>query len=116
MPSQDSERFRRIRDQQLVSRDPLKKQRREDREIAQKRRRMQQSFSFGGMWRDLPHRWRGAFSGGLVGLGLLLAASVLLEGDTGLCVGAAALPFASLVGFLIGRYEDSMEDIKEDLH
>jgi hypothetical protein len=116
MPSQDSERFRRIRDQQLHSRDPLKKQRSQDREIAQKRKRLQQSFSFGGMWRDLPHRWRGAFGGGLIGLGILLAAPSLIEGSWGLCLGGIAFPFAALVGFMIGRYEDSMEDIKEDLH
>ena len=116
MPSQDQERLRRLRDQQLRARDPLSKQRRMDKEIAQKRRRMRESFSFGGMWRDLPHRLRGAFVGGLIGLGVLLIAPSLIEGSWGLCLGGFALPFAALVGFLLGRYEDTMDDIKKDLH
>ncbi len=116
MPSQESERLRRLRDQQLQARDPLTKQRRLDGEISQKRRRMQQSFSFGGMWQDIPHRWKGAFVGGLIGLGILLIAPSLIEGNWGLCLGVAAFPFGALAGFLIGRYEDSMEDIKENLH
>lgn len=116
MPGQDADRFRKIRDQQLHVRDPLKKQRRQDQEISQKRKRMQQSFSFGAMWRDIPHRWRGAFTGGLIGLAILLAVPSLIEESWGLCLGMAAFPFAALVGFLIGRYEDTMEDIKKDLH
>ncbi|HET7009483.1 MAG TPA: hypothetical protein VFI11_01805 [Anaerolineales bacterium] len=116
MPSQDSERFRRIRDQQLRARDPLTKQRRMDGEIAQKRRRMQQSFSLITMWRDIPHRWRNGLVGILIGLAVLLIAPSVIEGSWGLCLGGIAVPFAGLVGFLIGRYEDAMEDIKEDLH
>jgi len=116
MPSQDQERLRRLRDQQLRARDPLTKQRRMDKEIARKQRRMREPFSFGGMWRDLPHRLRGAFVGGLIGLAVLLIAPSLIEAPWGLCLGAFALPFAALVGFLLGRYDDSMEDIKKDLH
>jgi hypothetical protein len=116
MPSQDSERLRRLRDQQLRTRDPLTKQRRLDGEISQKRRRMQQSFSFGGMWKDIPHRWKGGFVGGLIGLAILLIAPSVLEGSWGVCLGGAAVPFAAAVGFMIGRYEDTMEDIKKDLH
>jgi hypothetical protein len=116
MPSQDQERLRRLRDQQLRARDPLAKQRRLDREIAQKQRRMRESFSFGRMWGDLTHSLRGAFIGGLIGLGILLIVPSLVEGSWGICLGVSALPFAALVGFLIGRYEDSMENIKKDLH
>ncbi|OGT28667.1 MAG: hypothetical protein A2Z17_00500 [Gammaproteobacteria bacterium RBG_16_66_13] len=116
MPSQEQERLRRLRDQQLRARDPLSKQRRMDKEISQKRRRMRETFSFGGMWRDLPHRLRGAFVGGLIGLGVLLVAPSLIAAPWGLCLGGFALPFAALVGFLLGRYDDSMDDIKKDLH
>lgn len=116
MPGQESDRHRRIRDEQLRARDPLKKQRRLDREIADKRRRMSQPFSFGRMWQDLPHKWRGTFVGGLIGLGFLIGAPYFIEGMWGLCVGIGAFPFAALVGFLLGRYQDSMEDIRQNLH
>jgi len=116
VPGQDADRFRKIRDQQLHARDPLKKQRRLDREIASKRRRMQGSFSLVRMWNELPHKWRSAFVGSLIGLGILLAAPALIEGTWGVCVGGAALPFSALIGFMIGRYQDTMQDIHDDLH
>jgi hypothetical protein len=116
MSSQDPERVRRLRDQQLRARDPLSKQRRLDGEISQKRKRMQQSFSFGGMWKDIPHRWTSGFIGCLIGLAILLIAPSVLEGSWGICLGGAAVPFAAVVGFMIGRYEDTMEEIKKDLH
>lgn len=116
MPTHDADRFRRIRDQQLHTRDPLKKQRKLDREIVQKRQRMSQPFSFGQMWKDLPHKWRGAAVGGLIGLAILFIAPSVIEGSIGICLGSAAFPFAAFVGFLVGRYEDTMEDIGKDLH
>ena len=116
MPSEESERLRRLRDQQLRTRDPLNKQRRLDSEISQKRKRMQQSFSFGAMWGEIPHRWKGAITGALIGLGILVLAPSLIEGTWGLCLGGVAFPFAALVGFLIGRYEDTVDDIRENLH
>jgi hypothetical protein len=39
-----------------------------------------------------------------------------VEGTWGLLIGVVAFPFAALVGFAIGRYEDTMEEIKKDLH
>jgi hypothetical protein len=116
MPTEEQERLRRLRDRQLGTRDPLAKQRRQDREIAQKQRRMRESFSFGRMWTDLPRRYRGALAGAIVGLGFLLVAPILVEGTWGLLIGVVAFPFAALVGFAIGRYEDTMEEIKKDLH
>ncbi len=116
MPSEESERLRHLRDQQLRSRDPLITQRRLDSEISQKRKRMQGFFSFGAMWRDIPHRWKGGFTGAVIGLGMLVLAPSLIEGTWGLCLGGVAFPFAALVGFLIGRYEDTVDDIRENLH
>ena len=116
MPGQDTDRFRKIRDQQLHARDPLKKQHRLDQEISRKRRRMQGSFSLVRMWTDLPHKWRGGFIGSLIGLGVLIAAPAMLEGFWGLCIGGAALPFAALVGFLVGRYQDTLDEIRDHLH
>ncbi|MCJ7513052.1 MAG: hypothetical protein MUO23_08800 [Anaerolineales bacterium] len=116
MPDQDVDRYRRIRDQQLQARDPLKKQRLVDREVAQKRRRLTPSFSFGLMWRDLTFKIRYSILGGVIGLMLFAIASLLLPGTWGVCVGGGLFPFALLLGFLVGRYEDSVENIRRDLH
>jgi hypothetical protein len=107
------ERLRRIRDQQLRTRDPLIKQRKLDHTIATKHRKARVSFSFGRIWGEIPHRWRGLLLGGLIGVGALLAAPSLIPGTWGTCAGVALLPFAAMLGFLIGRYEDSKEDVKD---
>ncbi len=116
MPDHDADRYRRIRDQQLQARDPLKKQQQLDHEVSAKRRRMSQSFSFGLMWRDLSHKLRYGLLGGLIGLLLFVIISFLLPSTLGLCLGAVLFPFAAFLGFLVGRYEDSVEDIRRDLH
>jgi len=115
MPANPREvdRLRRIRDQQLHARDPLIKQRKLDRTIASKHRRARAGFSFVTMWREIPHQWRGAVVGGLVGLaGMLIVPEVIPE-SWGTCLGLAAFPFAALLGFMIGRYEDAKEDVTD---
>jgi len=116
MPDQDADRYRKIRDQQLQARDPLKKQRVLDHEVSQKRRRMTQSFSFGLMWRDLTYKIRYSLLGGILGLLLVVILSLLLPEPWGVCAGGILLPFAIFLGFLVGRYEDSVEDIRRHLH
>lgn len=116
MPDRETDRLRRLREQQLRDRDPLAKQRRQDREIARKQQRMKQGFSLARMWADVPRRWRGGFVGLLIGLLILLAAPSLLGDPWGTCLGAGAVPFAAVIGFLIGRYQDSMDEIRGHLH
>jgi hypothetical protein len=116
MPDQDVDRYRKIRDQQLQARDPLKKQRVLDHEVSQKRRRMTQGFSFGLMWRDLTFKIRYSLLGGIIGLLMFVVLSLLLPETWGVCLGGFLFFFAVLVGFLVGRYEDSFEDIRRDLH
>jgi uncharacterized membrane protein len=112
----DAERFRRIRDRQLAARDPLTKQRRLDHTIATKHRRHQRGFSFGEMWSDLPFKVKYALLGGVIGLAVLLGLPFLAPGFWGTCIGLAALPFAAMVGFLVGRHEDSKAEVRDLLH
>lgn len=116
MPDKDADRYRKIRDQQLQARDPLKKQRALDHEVSQKRRRMTEGFSFGLMWRDLTFKIRYSLIGGVIGLLLFVILSLLLPQTSGICLGGLVFFFAVFLGFLIGRYEDSVEDIHRHLH
>jgi hypothetical protein len=109
----DADRFRQIRDQQLKARDPLIKQRKLDHTIASKHRRARGRFSFGKMWNEIPHKWRGAVVGGLLGVAAMIVVPELIPESWGLCLGIGALPFAALLGFMIGRYEDAKEDVKD---
>jgi len=111
-PSDDSERFRHLRDQQLRARDPLKKQRKLDQTIARKHRESQHAFSLLEMWLDIPHKWRDTAYGALIGLGILLLVPFLLKGLWGTCLGAGAFPMCIVLGYLIGRYEDTKDEIR----
>jgi len=42
--------------------------------------------------------------------------SLLLPETWGICLGGLVFFFAVFLGFLIGRYEDSVEDIRRHLH
>ena len=118
MPSRNSdvERYKRLRDQQLASRDPLIKQRKLDHTIADKHRRSTRRFSFGEAWADIPHKWRDALVGALIGLTIMLLVPFLVEGIWGTCIGIGAFPLCAFVGLLVGRYEDAKEDVKDLLH
>jgi hypothetical protein len=116
MPNQDADRYRRIRDQQLQARDPQKKQRRLDYEVSAKQKRMKQSFSLSLMWRDLSHKIRYTLIGLMIGLAFMLLLPMVLPETWGLCLGLTLLGFATFIGFLVGRYEDSVEDIRRHLH
>lgn len=111
--NRDQERFRRIRDQQLASRDPLAKQRKVGRSIAEKQRRAQTRFSFGQVWREIPHKWRDMLGGAVLGVIIVIAAPMLVPGTWSLCIGLGGFVFVTLLGFLIGRYEDTKEDVED---
>lgn len=111
--NRDQDRFRRIRDQQLASRDPLIKQRKLDRSIAEKHRRAQTRFTFGQIWREIPHKWRDMLGGAVLGVIIVIAVPALVPGPWSLCIGLGAFVFVTLLGFLIGRYEDTKEDVED---
>ena len=111
--SREVDRLKRIRDKQLRARDPLTKQRKLDHTIATKQRRARTTFSFGKMWQEIPHKWRGLFIGGLIGVGGLLIVPEVIPESWGMCLGLAALPFGALLGFVIGRCEDAKQDVSD---
>jgi hypothetical protein len=111
--NRDQDRFRRIRDQQLASRDPLIKQRKLDRSIAEKHRRAQMQFNLGQIWREVPHKWRDMLGGAVLGVIIVIAFPSLVPGTWSVCIGLGAFVFVTLLGFLIGRYEDTKEDVED---
>lgn len=112
-PKDDAERFRRIRDKQIAARDPMVKVRKLDHTVSQKHRRARQSFSVLRMWRDIPKMWRGTFLGGLVGVLILAVLPLWLPETWAICGGLGALGFLVALGFSLGRYEDSQDEIKD---
>jgi hypothetical protein len=74
---QELERLKRLRDRQLVDRDPLVKQRQFQRSSAQRERMNRKPYSLGKMWKDVPHAWKGFFYGLVLGTLVLLVVPLL---------------------------------------
>jgi uncharacterized membrane protein len=112
-PKDDADRFARIRDKQIAARDPMVKVRKLDHTVSEKHRRHRTSFSLVRMWLDIPKVWRGTIIGGLLGLLVMLVVPTFVPGDWGTLGGLAALGFLLLLGFSLGRYQDSRDEIKD---
>jgi hypothetical protein len=109
----DQDRFRRIRDEQLTSRDPMKKQHKLDRTIAERHRRAREPFSLGKIWAGIPHRWRGLLYGGLGGIAVMIGLPEVWASVWADACGIVVLPFGMLLGFVIGRAVDTREELRD---
>ena len=113
MTSEEQERLRRIRDQQLEARDPLKKQRRQDQHIARKQRKYTRSFSFEAMLDELPARWVGFLIGLMVGGFAILFLPLIFDVPWIDYATIGGTFFLMLIGFSLGRAIDMQDSIKD---
>jgi hypothetical protein len=110
---QELERLRRLRDRQLSDRDPLVKQRKFQRESAQRERRHKKAYSLGQIWKDIPHAWKGFFYGLVLGTIVLLIVSMFWISPWAIPCSAASIVVFALFGVMIGRAIDTRENIKD---
>ena len=113
MPSDDADRFRRIRDKQIAARDPMIKVRKLDHSVSQKQRRMRESFSITRMWAEVPKTWRYMIVSGLLGIVVLAILPLFIPEPWGVIGGIGALCFLIILGMSLGRYEDSRDEVKD---
>ena len=109
----DLERLKRIRDRQLSARDPGKKQRKIQQTITHKHRRASQPFSMGRMIAEVPKRWTGAFIGLVFGVIAVIVLPLIMDPTQGTVLGFGLMGFIALMGFLVGRARDAMDDITD---
>ena len=115
MPSSnyDPDRFRRLKEQQIAARDPLKKQRKLDRTIAEKHRRAQTPFSIVRLWGEIPQRWRGLFFGALLGVVVVVILPMVFESKWTAPCAVTAFVFLLILGFFVGRGLDARDDLRD---
>lgn len=113
--SQEQERLRRLRERQLTDRDPLVKQRKVQRTTAVRTRKARQSFSFKESLSAIPHVWKGAFVGLLLGLAVIFVLPLLWASPFALLVGIGVTMVCMIFGVITGNALDLRDDIKKDM-
>ncbi|MBN1263846.1 MAG: hypothetical protein JXA25_00025 [Anaerolineales bacterium] len=113
MSTEEQDRLRRIKDQQLETRDPLKKQRKQDASIAVKHRKRTRSFSFTTMLDEIPACWIGLIVGLMVGGFFVLVLPLFLDYPWLDYATIGGTLFLMILGFLVGRAIDSQDTIKD---
>jgi hypothetical protein len=107
------ERLKRIRDQQLQARDPLKKQRKLQHNISRRYRSSREPFSFRKFWTDVDQKWRGLILGGFLGVVILVTLPTFIESDMAVLIGAAVFVFLMVMGFMIGQAADARDELED---
>jgi hypothetical protein len=109
----EQERWMRIRQERLAARDPLKKERKTQRRIAEMHRKSQKRLSFLLMLQDIPHRVKGAFFGVIIGgiIGALMP--IFSSKDWADFIWMATVPVVGIFGYFYGQALDARETIKD---
>jgi hypothetical protein len=97
------ERIKRIREQQIASRDPTKKEKQMQHNIAQKYRRVKsQEKPVKDSWDALSNIWKGMIFGAILGFILMMTVPFIVGGRIGGVLGLACLPIMIVLGVIIG--------------
>jgi hypothetical protein len=110
---QDQDRLRRLRDRQLATRDPQRKQQQMHGKIARKQRRSVESFSLGRMWSEIPHMWKDAFYGLSVGVLAIAVVPLVWSSPWSLSCAAGSAVMLAIIGLFIGRAQDTRDSLRD---
>ena len=112
----EQERLIRLRERQLSTRDPGIKKKKFTNMISEKERRTKNSLSIGRVWNAIPHIWRGAFYGLVLGLITMAVLPTLWISDKAWIVAIVSSTILVILGVLIGSaldYRDNLRDLSK---
>jgi hypothetical protein len=112
----EQERLIRLRERQLSTRDPSIKKKKFTNMLSEKERRTKNSLSIGRVWSAIPHIWRGAFYGLVLGLITMVVLPSLWKSDNAWIVAIVAITLLMILGVLIGSaldYRDNLRDLSK---
>jgi len=115
MPDQEQERLKRLRDRQIATRDPLVKQRKFQRDISIKEKRMRKPFSLSKAWKDIPHIIKSPFYGLLLGLVVVFLLPMVWVSPYALLAGGAITLIFIVFGLVLGNSLDLRDSIRDHL-
>lgn len=115
MSDKEQERLKRLRDKQIATRDPLVKQRKFQRDIAVKTKRMRKPFSFAKAWSDIPHIIRSPFYGLLLGVIVIFVVPKVWDSPYAFLAGAGVTLIFIIFGLILGNSLDLCDNIRNNL-
>lgn len=115
MSNQEQERLQRLRDKQIAARDPLVKQRKFQRDISIKTKRMSKPFSLSKAWSDIPHIIKTPFYGLLLGVVVLVVLPKLWNSAFAFLAGAGVTLIFIIFGLILGNTLDLRDRIRDNL-
>lgn len=112
----DVERFIRIRDEQLESRDPQKGIRKTHDGIASKHQRIkggEKKVTILDMVTDVPHKLRGTLIGAGIGLIVFIVLPLFIFEEWVNTLGLASVFILAILGFIIGQAFDTRDNLRD---
>ena len=108
----ESDRLRRIREQQLRARDPQKGQRKISNRVSSQYKTRKKYTSSTAM-SDIPHKWKGLFGGAILGVLVWVGLIVFVNADWVDTVGLVVAFLLPALGFLFGASFDWRDDLRD---
>ena len=111
--SDESERLRRLREKQLQTRDPQKKQRKISGRVSNQYK-SRAKYSTSTAMADMPHKWKGLFGGFVLGVLIWVGLIAFVKADWVDTVGLLAAVLLPMLGFLFGAsfdWRDGLRDV-----
>lgn len=115
MPESEAERIKRLRDKQIATRDPLIKERKFQRDMSVKEKRMKKPISLAEDWRNIPKVVKIPLFMLLLGMIGTIILVRLWSWEYAVYVGAGATVGLAIFGAVLGNALDLRDDIKKHL-
>lgn len=115
MSDQEQERLKRLREQQLQARDPMVKQRKIQRNISVKEKKLRKKFTLSGAWRDFPKVVRMPIIALLIGGAITIFLPSLWNSPYATIAGAGATILMIIFAIVLGNALDLRDEIKDHM-
>lgn len=112
----EQERLVRLRERQLSTRDPGVKKKKFNNMLTERERNTKNSLSIGRVWKVIPHIWRDAFYGLILGLITMAVLPSVWISDYAWIAAIVATAIFLIMGIVIGSaldYRDNLKDLSK---
>jgi hypothetical protein len=115
MPESESEKLKRLRERQLRDRDPLINERKFQRNMSVKEKRMRKPISLAEDWRNVPHIVKAPLYALILGIIGTIILVRLWDWQYAVYVGAGVTVGLMIFGAVLGNALDLRDNIKKHL-